>query len=59
MARPSGSCFNEAGAIKPRKPTMSRFGAGWNDKRFNEAGAIKPRKPVSAVSSWRFVRRLQ
>ena len=35
--------FNEAGAIKPRKP-----GASWRPRAppagFNEAGAIKPRK---------------
>ena len=46
-----GRCFNEAGAIKPRKTGRFDPVSGPPYRCFNEAGAIKPRKtrknPVS------------
>ena len=36
-------CFNEAGAMKPRK-TLSGLISEVRSLRFNEAGAMKPRK---------------
>ena len=38
--------FNEAEAIKPRKPGHDRHVVIQHRPRFNEAEAIKPRKPV-------------
>ena len=37
------ACFNEAGAVMPRKDTYLPR-AEWAPPRFNEAGAVMPRK---------------
>ena len=43
-------CFNEAGAVMPRKaPFSSEFRARWLS--FNEAGAVMPRKVRSIGTS--------
>ena len=48
---PAGKCFNEAGAIEPRKPKQMIWLSPPNATGFNEAGAIEPRKPPRAAST--------
>ena len=46
----NASCFNEAGAVMPRKAgSQSHFSAVW--RCFNEAGAVMPRKASPMNSS--------
>ena len=43
-----GMCFNEAGAMKPRK-TCRRSNIEGDNFGFNEAGAMKPRKTAAIL----------
>ena len=53
----AATCFNEAGAIRPRK-VASGLSLHLMSAGFNEAGAIRPRKAGDA-SGWGFVDRLR
>ena len=49
--------FNEAGAVKPRKPWPMSGIALDPAPGFNEAGAVKPRKPLGASLPLEFLQR--